>query len=498
MADNTNVMWVFGLIDTNGKTVKTLSMAFPSGVEIEYVTITKKTNDDVSAPEKPIPIRRKSKEAKLIREESPPIPGMMPRFVGYSSHPGYYPPYGQYMSPIPHPIQHPMFLHQQQQPHPLSQSSVAIEEKQLLQQEEEKKEESPIQEDVPFSPLPDKDFERKQPTTTTSYAKVAGSFTPNPKTVPQEPKQKPPSAPTKPKRVPDKKGLVDHYEPPARKALPFTKPTVESLMQKTLDIPEGYEPISDEYPRMGNYNFFLFQIPSRYRNSRLAQRFPQTYKYRILVAAVGLDNMHKVQGFWDKEPKSKTFKIDYPTSAFYFAPFYHLRAVYPKNTEDEFYHINKCHIFNRFFCDKPEKQCKFADKCFYLHMCMICGSTDHSAFKRVSIDDKTYVCEEHAKMVQERKDFLEEGLTDQEFIDDMDYYDNIDMNGQPDEPNEEPKTVYADQSVSALPVVSAPASSNSPTKEPSLVSDAVFPPLSINSPSHKKKKNNKKSSTKSE
>lgn len=543
MSDNINNIWVLRLIDNDGNEIKSLNVPLPNGITINYVDITQKmVNEKVTiatGPKKTPPIVAKAQEV-LAREASPP-PTMMPIVhrhppIGYHyapppAYPGYphHLNYGQtYLSPVPqHAMHHPMFLSQSppsqsSQPHPLANVSSTLKEEEIKQPNVETAVSKPKQkkvqekkntnacheialqpfkddliEDEPQSPLPDKDFERKPPKgkVSTTFAKVVASFTPDPKEIPKEPKIKPPPAPKKPQ----KDGKLSEkyekgYEPAARKQLRFSKPTIESITIKGDDLtfPDGYGPHHEHYPNLGNFNFFAFDIPERYKDSELAETYPQTFKYRLIANAVGLDNMKKVQAFWQNKSDDHTgFHIDFdPVKQFYFSVFYHMRAVY---LEDGSY-INKCHIFNRFRSGKNDQTCYYGESCDYYHMCMICGSPNHSAFQRKAKDDRSYVCEEHAKLVDERRHFAREEITDQTFIDEIIHFDNESENPTASSSSDDmPKTVYADQSLSASPVITAPsatvfASTSSP-------SDSSFPPLSASPARKKKNKKNKKPAT---
>lgn len=550
MSDIINNTWVLRLIDDEGKEIKSLNVPLPNGITINYVDIMQKKTEKVtivSVPKKPAPNVAKTQDV-LVREASPPPPAVMPMNhrpppIGYHHYappppyPGYphHLNYGQtYLSPVPHhPIQHPIFLGQsppspQQQHHPLSNVSTSLKDEEKQAQPEvssssststksknkktkpsEKVVSQSLKNDLieePQSPLPDKDFDRKPPKSKVSstYAKVAASFTPDPKEVGKEPKQKPPAAPKKPQKESKLSEKYEKgYEPTARKQLRFTKPSLDSIITKgVISLPDGYEPNHESYPNIGNFNFFKFEIPDRYKSSELAELYPQTFKYRLIANAVGVENMKKVQHFWQSksDDEYEGWHIDYdPVKQFYFTVFYHMRAVY---LEDGSY-INKCHIFNRFRNDKPSQQCFHGEGCLFYHMCMICGSTGHSAFQRKGKEDRTYVCEEHAKLVAERTTFQENEVDDQTFIDEIifcdDQYEKSSFSSSSDDVSTTPKTVYADQSLSVSPVVTAPsttvfASSSTPIPTP-VTADPEFPPLTSNSPARKKKKNKKNKTT---
>jgi len=548
MSDNINNIWVLRLINDEGNEIKSLNVVLPKGVTIDCVDVSQKKIEKVtivSGSKKPAPNVAKTQDV-LVREASPPPPAVMPMAhhrpppIGYHyGHPPPYPGYPHhlnysqtYLAPVPHhSVQHPIFLGQSppspQQQHPLSNVSTSLKEEEIKPEAsssntkpkkgkvQHKKKAKPSEDVIasqslksdlieePQSPLPDKDFDRKPPKSNVSgtYAKIAASFTPDPKEVGKEPKQKPPSAPKKPQQESKLSEKYEKgYEPSARKQLRFTKPSLDSIMVKgQISLPDGYDPNHESYPNLGNFNFFAFEIPDRYKESELAELYPQTFKYRLIANAVGVENMKKVQHFWQSKSDEEYdgWHIDFdPVKQFYFTAFYHMRAVY---LEDGSY-INKCHIFNRFRNDKPSQQCYHGEGCRFYHMCMICGSNKHSAFQRKGKDDRTYVCEEHAKLVAERATFQENEVDDQSFIDEIIFFDkpsSSSSSSSSDDISTTPKVVYADQAVSASPVITAPSTTvfASSSTTPTPVADSEFPPLASGSPARKKKNKKNKSTT---
>lgn len=500
----------FCLFSNEGKEIKTLNVTLPAGTSIDYVEHEKKNKTMVT------PQQHHQEEVKMVR---PPHQYQ----EGYYGHYPYPLARGYHASNILMPMpQHPMFLSQnvvntipkqaltQEQVDLIQKNSVASSSDEQaghvkqtattpLRTEEELQNVKPFEEvakpqkpkpaphplkpaassstdDITDSPLPDKDFERKKQQKR-SYSDVVAdtkNITQKPSSDAQPAKQahkKPAPPASSSKKTPVKASSSNQTG-----VIVDNKPSLKKVVKKQ-PLPKGYSPLSPDYPARGAYNFFKFEIPERFKNSQLAKKFPQSFKYKLLAKAVGYHNMQWVQEFWLNTPKTG-FKPDYPETAFYFTPFYYWRSVIIDENGE---YINKCHVFNRFHANGEGNQCKYGpEDCKFYHMCMMCGSTEHSAFERTSDDDNTYICPEHAKLVAERFEFFAQGVRDKNFIDEI---KRLEAEG------EENSESDAESQQSQEEFILKPDSTLINNQD-------IFPPLPGKSPSHGKKKKNNNSKQK--
>lgn len=499
MSDNVqSEVWILRLSLNEGKEVKTLNVTLPAGTTVDYVEHQKK-----NVVSKTLPVKKDEE----VKTSDSPLPPPKPAYIAHPSYfmhgnnsiapmPYYYHQHGgmhhaNILMPTP---QHPMFLNPSGMPkQALTEDQVAEMQKagaspssppekpskelviksfeDVAKKPKDKKIKSNIKhaassstEELIDSPLPDKDFDRKE-NQKRSYSDVASSN----KSAETKPAA---SSSSNAQKQPKKASTAEPTSSKKKGSIVDTKPPLQSLISKK-PVESNYSPISDDYPAAGGYDFFNFHIPQIFKDSPLAKKFPQSFKYKLITRAVGYQNMQKVQTFWTKTPKSG-FKPDYNSdTTFYFTPFYFWRAVFGKDGEK----IDKCHIFNRFHANGKERQCRYGpEDCKFYHMCMICGSTSHSAFQRKSEEDTTYVCKEHAKLVAERKQFLEQGILDSNFTEEINYYENLAMEELEQQINQSEEEVI-------LKVDQTPALINNTD---------IFPPLPAKSPARKKKGSNKK------
>lgn len=503
--------------DQDGNLIKTINLKLPKDIKIGYVEIEEKVDSKSSTSS----VDNKSDEIVVGKEKT--TKNNVSSVVGSETHQRqpYYVPGMQFHGPIhpmffqyPRPLYPPYSVHTP--PHQLNSPMVqpspnspphffkfsdeykALTEDQIISSEEVKEknnetsstsissiskeilssmvsaektqniEITPFKDDIEEETKDVQKIEKKQSkkkkknnnNNKKTYANVAAAAAdvPPPK----------PSKPIKPKPV-VKTDVVASSSTPSKKLKPNLTEVFNAVEQKFDLAQEKYSSVlaHPDFTLLVKRNLFGFSIPKRFNSSVLAQRFPQSYKYKLLSRKVGIYEMNQIQNQWARKPKGNSFKADYPgDTCFYFTVFYHFKGIDVTSVDpSEEKPINICHVFNRFYVNDHQCACKFQEDCTFYHICMICGSTKHSAFERVSAEDRSYVCPEHAKLVEERAEFKGEGILDNDFTRDIEYFEDI----HPDESDsDESQTDSMKEDI---------LFNNDKVKNVNLLDDHSFPPL---------------------